>query len=71
MTLIVCRFAGDMDPVGNYGKGPKEVHDKLKRAGLENIKLIIYPEGRHEMLNETNKEEVYSQIFDWLNKHFK
>ena len=30
--------------------------------------LTIFPEGRHEMLNETNKEEVYQLVFDWLEK---
>ena len=30
--------------------------------------LTIFPEGRHEMLNEINKEEVYQLVFDWLEK---
>ena len=67
----ILLFAGDMDPVGNYGKGPKEVHDKMKRAGVEDVELTIFPEGRHEMLNETNKEEAYQLVFDWLNKKIK
>lgn len=66
----ILMFAGDMDPVGNYGKGPQEVADKLKRAGVEDVELKIYPEGRHEMLNETNKEEVYQLVLTWLNKKF-
>ena len=64
----VLLFAGDMDPVGDYGKGPREVYDKMKRAGVEDIELTIFPEGRHEMLNEINKEEVYQLVFDWLEK---
>jgi len=70
METPILLFAGDMDPVGNYGKGPLEVHDKLKRAGAKNVELTMFPEGRHEMLNETNKEEVYQLVFDWLDKHF-
>lgn len=69
-TTPTLLFAGDMDPVGDYGKGPQEVHDKFIRAGLKNIELTIFSEGRHEMLNETNKEEAYNLIFEWLKKHF-
>lgn len=61
-------FAGDMDPVGDYGNGPKIVYNKLKDFGAEDITLKMYEQGRHEMLNETNKEEVYKDILDWLQK---
>jgi alpha-beta hydrolase superfamily lysophospholipase len=61
-------FAGDMDPVGNYGKGPVEVFEKFKKVGVEDIELKIYPEGRHEMLNEINKDEVYNDLLLWLDK---
>lgn len=61
-------FAGDMDPVADYGKGPVEVSNKMKKAGVKNVTVKIFPEGRHEMLNEINKQEVYQLVFDWLNK---
>lgn len=60
-------FAGDMDPVGNYGLGPEEVYTKLLKAGVEDVLLKMYPEGRHEMLNEINKSEVRKDILNWLN----
>ena len=63
----ILAFAGDMDPVGNYGKGPEEVVEKMKLAGIKDIVLKIYNDGRHEMLNELNKEEVYDLILNWLN----
>lgn len=63
-------FAGDMDPVGDYGKGPNEVYLKMKKAGIEQVDISIFPEGRHEMLNEINKQEVYQLIIDWLNVNF-
>ena len=59
-------FAGDMDPVGNYGKGPEEVMLKMKKAGIKNIDFKLYEQGRHEMLNETNKMEVYELILNWI-----
>lgn len=66
----ILMFAGDMDPVGDYGKGPKEVAAKLERAGIPDVELTIYPKGRHEMLNEINKEEVYQLVLNWINKKF-
>jgi alpha-beta hydrolase superfamily lysophospholipase len=67
----VYMFAGDMDPVGNYGKGPAEVYAAFQKAGIEDVELKIYPEGRHEMLNETNKEEVYDDVLNWLDERIK
>jgi alpha-beta hydrolase superfamily lysophospholipase len=63
----ILLFAGDMDPVGDYGRGPKEVYEKFKRAEIEDVQLKIYKTGRHEMLNETNHEEVYEMVLRWLN----
>ena len=64
----VLLFAGDMDPVGNYGEGPTEVYNKMKEVGIQNIELKIFKDGRHEMLNEINKDEVYNMIISWINK---
>jgi lysophospholipase len=64
----IYMFAGDMDPVGDYGTGPKLVYEKLKKFGAEDITLKMYEEGRHEMLNETNKDEVYQDLMNWLEK---
>jgi alpha-beta hydrolase superfamily lysophospholipase len=59
-------FSGEKDPVGNNGKGVKKVYNNFKKAGIENINLKLYPNGRHEMLNEINKDEVYNDILNWL-----
>ncbi len=68
--LPVLFFAGDMDPVGNYGAGPEEVKSKMNAAGLKDIEFKMYSEGRHEMLNETNKTEVYELVLNWINSKF-
>ena len=67
----VYLFAGDMDPVGDYGKGPVEVKEKLTKAGVEDVELKMYPEGRHEMLNEINKQEVYQDVLTWIENRIK
>lgn len=59
-------FSGDMDPVGNWGKGVTEVYNNYKSNGVEDVTLKLYEGGRHEMLNEINKSEVYTDILNWL-----
>lgn len=68
--LPVLFFAGDMDPVGNYGKGPLEVEKKMKSVGIKDIEFKMYTDGRHEMLNEINKIEVYELVLNWINSKF-
>lgn len=67
--LPVFLIAGDQDPVGNYGEGPKQVADWLRAAGVSNIQLKLYPGMRHEVLNEVGKEEVYQDVLVWLEEH--
>ena len=55
-----------MDPVGNFAKGPKTMYAFLKSKGFTDISLNIYSEGRHEMLNEINRKEVYKDVLNWM-----
>ena len=64
----VFLFAGDMDPVGSHGAGVKLVAEELKNAGVQDVTLKLYPEGRHEMFNELNHEEVWADLVQWLNQ---
>lgn len=64
--LPIFFIAGDQDPVGNQGKGVKEVYETYLRHGGQNISLKLYPGARHEILNEINKEEVYEDILNWM-----
>ena len=66
--LPLYLFSGEQDPVGQYGKGPRQVHRWLEAAGRF-ATLKLYPEGRHEMLNEINRKQVWHDIMNWLNQH--
>ena len=61
-------FAGDKDPVGSSGKGVKKVARWFREAGVKDVTVKLYPEGRHEMLNETNRQQVYEDVLAWLEK---
>ena len=59
-------ISGDKDPVGEYGKGVTEVYKTLRKTGHTNTLLKLYPEARHELLNELNRDEVTADILHWL-----
>lgn len=59
-------FSGTMDPVGDYTKGVNWVVDKFMKSGANDVTYKLYENGRHEMLNEINKEEVYEDLLAWI-----
>ncbi len=61
-------ISGEEDPVGENGEGIEEVVRHYKGYGYTQITKKLVEGGRHEILNETNKEETYEYILDWLNK---
>ena len=66
--LPVLFISGCKDPVGGMAKGVLKCIDAFKRSGMKDITIKLYPEGRHEMLNERNKAEVYQDVLDWLDR---
>ena len=63
----VLFMSGSMDPVGECGKGVKIAFDNFKKVGMQDVTLKLYEGGRHEMLNEINKDEVYADVLEWIN----
>lgn len=61
-TLVV---SGENDPVGGFGKGVRYVYDNLKNNGAS-VELKLYPEARHELFMETNRDEVFVDLIAWL-----
>lgn len=64
--LPIHVFSGAEDPVGHRTRGPQWVLDAYRDAGLARVTHKFYPGGRHEMLNETNRDEVHSDLVAWL-----
>ena len=64
MPLLI--LSGDRDPVGENSKGVRRVYKRYDAAGAADITLGFYEGARHEILNETNREEVYGDILQWL-----
>ena len=61
-------MSGKDDPVGDYGKGVEKAYECFKKAGCRDVMIRLYENGRHEMLNESNKEKVYQDILNWLSE---
>ena len=65
-SLPVYLFSGDKDPVGGCGDGVQRVYKLFLDAGLEDVTIRLYPGGRHEMLNELNRDMVMKELLQWV-----
>lgn len=63
-TVPVLLISGADDPVGSYGKGVTEVRDRLTAAGVD-CTMILYEGMRHEILRETQRQKVWSDVLSW------
>ncbi len=68
--LPILLISGSDDPIGQFGKGPRQIYDQLKKAGHP-VALKLYEGARHEVLNETNRSEVWNDILSWLDDFSK
>ncbi len=66
--LPILFTSGADDPVGNMGKGVQEAFDKFKSAGMIDVSMKLYPGDRHEILNELDRETVYQDLYQWMEK---
>lgn len=67
-TLPIYIFSGDKDPVGKFGKGVMKLVKTYRKLGIKDLQYKLYEGGRHEMLNETNRDEVMQDVIEWLNR---
>lgn len=65
-NLPVLLISGEDDPIGDFGKGVMNIYKRLKINKVSDVKIKLYPQCRHEPLNELNKDEVYQDILTWL-----
>lgn len=61
-------LSGDRDPVGRMGKGVRALTAHLRRAGANRLEEKLYPEARHELLNETIRDEVVADVTAFLDR---
>ena len=64
--LPVFMVSGADDPVGDLGEGVKKVYHMYKDAGVDDLTYRLYETDRHEILNETDRDQVYADICAWM-----
>ena len=66
--LPVLFVSGDKDPVGSNGKGVQQTYEAFKAAGMQDVRIKLYPDARHEMHNEINREELHADVLAFLDE---
>ena len=69
LDIPVYSFAGDKDPVGLFGRGFLTLISNWKAVGAKDVSYNLYKDGRHEMMNDINREEVISNLVSWIKNH--
>lgn len=66
LPVFLC--AGEKDPVGSMGKGVVQVYETFGEIGMKNVTMKLYENDRHEILNEMDRDVVYQDMADWMEK---
>ncbi|MFA6508140.1 MAG: lysophospholipase [Treponemataceae bacterium] len=69
--LPIYVVSGALDPVGLNGKSPSALVAAYRAAGIVDLEFVLYPDARHEIFNETNRDEVLGALVSWLDRHTK
>lgn len=69
VTLPVLFFSGARDPVGGETRAVTALAERYRALGLRDVQVTFYPDGRHEMLNETNRDDVVRDVIAWFAAH--
>lgn len=64
--LPLLLISGGDDPIGDFGAGVRKIEDSLRRIGADKVTVKLYPGGRHEILNERNRDEVFADLAGWI-----
>jgi alpha-beta hydrolase superfamily lysophospholipase len=67
--LPIYIFSGSADPVGDMGASPTALVGVYRAMGIRDLEFVLYPDARHETLNETNREEVTENLVVWMLNH--
>ncbi|MBR5268809.1 MAG: alpha/beta fold hydrolase [Lachnospiraceae bacterium] len=62
----ILLISGDKDPVGDDGKGVQQVYERLHKAGVGKLEMMLYEDARHEILHELNRSEVFEDLYEWI-----
>lgn len=68
--LPIYLFSGDRDPVGHMGRGVERLARAYREVtGSRDVTLRLYPEARHDILHESNRDEIVTDLLGWIKRH--
>jgi alpha-beta hydrolase superfamily lysophospholipase len=67
--LPILIVSGDADPLAGGGALVETVGQRYREAGLDDVTVRLFPQARHEIFNETNRDEIITLVIDWLDDH--
>jgi alpha-beta hydrolase superfamily lysophospholipase len=67
--LPMMIVSGADDPIGGFGAGVRKTEELYRRAGLKDLKTVLYENDRHEILNELDRDKVFADLLDWMEAH--
>jgi alpha-beta hydrolase superfamily lysophospholipase len=67
--LPILIVSGDADPLAGGGAFVEAVGQRYREAGITDVTVRQFPEARHEIFNETNRDEITAFVIDWLDAH--
>jgi len=67
--LPIFIFSGSADPVGNMGESHAALAVAYRHLEIKDLETVLYPDARHETLNEINRDEVTESLLSWLERH--
>lgn len=70
-NLPILIISGDKDPVGGYGKYITNLYTTLKNKEITDLEMILYKNGRHEILKEYSKKQTFNDVINWLDQKAK
>ncbi len=70
-SMPVLFISGGADPVGAWGRGVRATANRFRWVAMRDVSVRLYPGGRHEILNELNRREVWNDVLGWLGEKLK
>ena len=67
--LPILIISGSDDPLSGGGQLPRLLAQRYTDAGVADVTVVVYPGARHEVFNETNRDEVTTGVVSWLQAH--
>ena len=67
-SLPILLISGQEDPVGDGGKGVQTIYNRMKKTGMENVTIKLFPGTRHDLLHEEKNgaESARKFIAEWI-----